>query len=184
MARWRLTQPHYLNTIPPTKWRYEETDRDTGERNVVEFDVCRLLDPNNPRDCRSQGDCVVVDKPEFATRGDWTFVGEPTPDMEPLDEAAERITESFRHKWQAPMSEGAFPAQGGFGGALLAQFEKQLTEAFAKSGPIAPMSTQGVPLDQFQALQEQVAKLMAQNAELQAQKPEVEAPAKTGTNRR
>lgn len=178
MARWRLTQPHYLNTVPPTKYRYEETDRDSGERNVQEYEVPRLLDPASPRDCRTAGDCVVSNG-TGAVRGDWTFTGEPTPDMEPLDAEAEKISEKLQAKWKAPMSEDAFPSQGGFGGALLRQFEQQLTEAFKNGAPIQPVSA-GVDPEAFKAMQEQLAVLMAQNAELKAAK----VPAPTEPARR
>lgn len=169
MARWRLTQKHYVNTVPPTKYRYEETDRDTGERNVQEYDVPRLLDPESPRDCRSAGVCVVSDG-KGAERGDWIITGDPTPDMEPIDEAAEEISAGFADRWKGPMSEEAFPSQGGFGGALLANLEKQLTEAFKNAGSAAIQPTSaGVDPAAFKLVQEQLAALMAKNAELEKQ---------------
>lgn len=172
MARWRLTQPHYLNTVPPTKYRYEETDRDTGERNVQEYEVPRLLQNENPRDCRSAEGCVVSDG-KGALRGDWVYHGPPTPDMEPLDDEAEAISKAESPKWKQPMGEEAFPSQGNFQGALLEGLEKQLTAAFAQAGArIQPTSVGGVDKESFDKLQEQVAILMAQNAELQASKTE------------
>ena len=180
MARWRLTQPHYFNTIPPTKYRYEETDRDTGERNVAEFDVCRHVDPNNPRDCRSQGECIACNDPKLAQRGDWVFTGDPTPDMQPIDSEAEEISASFAEKWKGPMSEEAFPSTGGFGGALLRQFEAQLVEAMKNGPTINPISGKGVDPADFAKLQEQVAQLMGRNAELEAK---VAEPKTAGSRR-
>lgn len=163
MARWRLTQPHYLNTVPPAKYRYEETDRDTGERNVAEYEVPRLLDPESPKDCRSSGICVVARG--TGERGDWVFTGDPTPDMEPIDDEARAISDSFKERWLRPIDD--LPAQGGFSGVLLQNLEKQLTEAMARAGTIQPVS-KGIDPEAFAQLQEQVAALMARNAELEA----------------
>lgn len=163
MARWRLTQPHYLNTIPAAKYRYEETDRDTGERNIQEYEVPRLLDPNSPKDCRSKGDCVVCDGTGIE-RGDWIFIGDPTPDMEPLDDTARAISDSFKDRWARPIDD--LPTQGGFSSTLLANFEKQLAEAVARSGSIQPTPIKGVDPAEFETLKEQIAQLVAQNEEL------------------
>lgn len=165
MARWRLTAPHYL-TVPGTKYRYEEVDRETGEKNVAEHDVPRYLDPNNPRDCRTMGMCVVTHG-EVKIKGDWPFVGEPTPDMEPLDEEAQAISDSCRGHWQHPIEN--LEANGGFSQALLQVLERQLTQAMSK-GATVPATSTSVSLDEFTKLQEQVASLMAQNAELKASK--------------
>lgn len=162
MARWLLTQPHYLN-IPGTKWRYDEVSQATGEMVSQEFAVPRLLDPNNPRDCRSPEGCVVTTG--TPSRGDWAFIGEPTPDMDPLDDEAEAISLSLRPKWQHPIE--SLPANGeGFSTAILALLEKQLTEASRTAVPNTAVT--GVSKEEFVTLQEQVAALMARNAELEA----------------
>jgi len=178
MARWRLTAAHYLK-IKDTRWRYEETDRETGERVEQVYDVPRFLDPSNPRDCRSAGDCIVS-FPEGAQRGDWILIDEkqmPTPDMEPLDADAEAITTEMQKHWTHPMED--MPSQGGFNQtALLEGLEKQLTAAFANASKAIgtqPVSLKGVDPDEFKQLQEQVAALMARNAELEAGKPKAAA---------
>lgn len=166
MPRWRLTAAHYL-TVPGTKYRYEEIDRETGEKNVAEFDVPRFLDPKNPRDCRSAGDCVVCHGTP-TIRGDWPFLGDPTPDMEPLDEEAAAITEARRPFWSHPI-EG-LEGNGGFNqAALLEGLTRSLEKAMSRGETIQPTPT-GVSAEDFRALQEQVAALMAQNAELKAAK--------------
>ena len=48
MARWKLATSHYLNTVKPVKWRYQETDRSSGENLEKEFIVPRLLDIADP----------------------------------------------------------------------------------------------------------------------------------------
>lgn len=168
MARWRLTQPHYLN-VEGTKYRYEETDRNSGETAVQEYPVPRLLDPKNPKDCRSAGDCIVAYKGS-EQRGDWIFTGDPTPDMDPVDDEAGKITEAVKINWTHPMDD---MPDGGYGQSLLEGLEKKLTEAFRNAGQtVGNQSLSGVSPEDFKALQEQVAALMAQNAELKAAKPE------------
>lgn len=168
MARWALRQKHYLK-VEGTRWRYEETDRETGERNEQEFPVPRLLDPDSPRDCRTAGQCVVAYKGS-EVRGDWVFTGPPTPDMEPLDDEAKALSAGWEPKWANPISD--LPSQGGFSDALLAGLEKQLTAAFANAGAmVQPTSLKGVSQEDFTKLQEQVAALMAENAEMKAAKP-------------
>ena len=166
MARWRLTAAHYL-LIPGTKYRYEETDRETGEVNRQEFDVGRLLDPNNPKDCRSAGSCIVSNA-EKPLPGDWPYKGEPTPDMEPLDEEAADISATLRAKWEHPID--SLPVQGAnYSEALLERLEKALQVAMTNSPDIAVSQPQsGVPLEDFKALQEQVAALIARNSELES----------------
>jgi hypothetical protein len=163
MARWRLTQPHYLN-VPGTEYRYEETDRETGEAARSVFAVPRFLHPENPRDCRSPEGCVVAYKGSHA-RGDWVFEGKPTPDMEPLDDEARKISEGFAAEWKHPID--SMESQGGFAEALLQKLSKQLDAAFAGAKGNA-VSVGGVSAEEFAKLQEQVGALMAKNAELEA----------------
>lgn len=163
MARWRLTQPHYLR-VPGTKWRYEETDRETGERAEQTFEIPRFLDPNNPRDCRSTGVCVVS-YAQGAQPRDWIFEGDPTPDMEPLDEEATKISASFEDKWKHPID--SLESQGGFGEALFRKLEQQLTQVLAGSKTPA-VSVGGVSREEFEELQKQLATLMAKNVELES----------------
>lgn len=166
MARWRLTQPHYLKVLG-TQYHYEETDRETGETNRHAFDVPRFLHPENPRDCRSPEGCVVAHEGS-TVRGDWLFVGEPTPDMEPLDDEARTISESFAAKWKHPID--SIESQGGFGEALLRKLDQQLTQVLAGAKGNA-VSVGDVSKEEFAKLQDQVASLMAKNAELEAAKP-------------
>lgn len=166
MARWRLTAAHYL-AVEGTKYIYEETSRDTGEINRQEFAVPRLLDPEDPRAARSHGDCIVSRR-EGAQRGDWIYDGPPTPDMEPLDAEAEAITEEYRANWINPIDE--LPDGESYAEALLRGLEQKLTAALAGSGRVIEPSGAGVSPEDFKALQEQVAALMARNAELEAGK--------------
>ena len=58
MARWRLTQKHYLN-IPGSEWEYSETDRTSGRQARHRYVVPALLDPDSPNDRNREGDVVV-----------------------------------------------------------------------------------------------------------------------------
>lgn len=167
MAKWRLTAAHYLN-VPGTEWEYKETDRNTGRQARKVFQVPMLLDPKDPTVCNHDGDCIVVQGVEPG-RSEYIFVGEPTPDMEPLDDEARAITEKHQAKWRNPID--SLPANGeDYGSALVRAFERQISELI-KSGaaqPAQPVSAGAVSAEEFAKLQEQVAALMAQNAELKS----------------
>jgi hypothetical protein len=99
--------PHYLNIknsdgSHATKWEHREVTSE-GQSASRQFDVPRHLDPNNPRDCNWNGDCVVTNKFDKAFPRDFIFSGEPTPEMEPLDDEAEKITDDLRDKWIHPI---------------------------------------------------------------------------------
>lgn len=165
MAKWRLTAAHYLN-VPGIEWEYKETDRTSGRQARKVYPVPLLLDPKDPSCCNRDGDCIVVRGD--AGRGEYQFLGDPTPDMEPLDDEARAISETFKGKWINPID--ALPANGDdYGSALVRAFERQISE-LVKSGaaqPAQPVSAGTVSAEEFAKLQEQVAALMAQNAELQ-----------------
>lgn len=165
MAKWRLTAAHYLN-VPGTEWEYKETDRTSGRQARKVFEVPMLLDPKDPTVCNRDGDCIVVQGVEPG-RGEHLFVGEPTPDMEPLDDEASAISAKFQSKWRNPID--SLPSNGeDYGSALVKAFERQISELI-KSGaaaPAQPVSAGSVSVEEFKQLQEQVAALMAQNAEL------------------
>ncbi len=165
MARWSLRNSHYLN-VPGNEWMQEETDRETGRRNRKIFPVPQLLDPNNPQDqnYREQGMLVVCHEGKGEPR-DIIFLGEPTPEMEPLDAEAEAISESLRSKWEHPID--TLPANGGMDEKESA-FMKNMMEAFAKN---ATPQNASVPAAEFEQLKAQVAELMKQNAELKAAAP-------------
>lgn len=113
MARWKLACSHYLMTVRPAKWRYSHTDRTTGELVEKEFLVPRMLDINDPKcwtnrsgnpvsrggnDMDAEGEVVVCIEGK-GERGDIAFLGDPTPDMIPLDEEAQKISDSFQERW-------------------------------------------------------------------------------------
>lgn len=165
MARWRLMTPHYLN-VPGTEWAYEEIDRETGQQARKVFPVPRHLDPANPRDCTSNGECIVTNKRDKAFPRDWLFSGDPTPDMEPVDDEAQAISDSHAPKWAHPID--SLPTTGEFSASLISVFEKQI-QALAKGQPLAQPVSQGVDPEAFAALQKQVQELIGRNAQLENQ---------------
>ncbi len=164
MARWRLTAPHYLN-VPGTEWEQKETDRVTGKQARKVYPVCLHLDPKLPADHNYPDEIIVC----FAGRGqprDIIFEGKPTPEMEPLDDEAERISEAESKHWIHPID--SLPAAGSFGDALISRLERMLTADSSK--PAADPTTAEL-LRQVRDLNEQVAMLSARVVE-----PPIEEP--------
>lgn len=147
MARWRLLNAHYIK-IPGTQWEYKEQDLQTGEQNILKADVPRLLDPNNPKDCRSPEGCVVAHAGKGLGR-DWIMDGPPTPDMAPLDEEAQAITDQWEPHWKHPID--SLPTTG--------------SQSYLPEAPRAVSASDPA----FKALQDQVAALIEQNAKLAEQ---------------
>ena len=116
MARWKLTQKHYLN-VPGTLWEYTENDRATGRPKRKQFPVPRFLDPDDTsdwnyidmRDPRGNAidGSIVVAWEGSAKEKDLVFEGQPTPDMVPLDDEAKEISSKLKVQ-VSPDQEGGF----------------------------------------------------------------------------
>lgn len=157
MARWKLTEPHYIYACPPdleaVEWEYKETDRVTGRERRKRFIV--------PMYCEVD---VVVSRGDTAQPGDYVYEGPPTPSMEPLDAEARGITDEHKAGWKHPIED--LPGQG-FSASLLGALEAQVQEAIRN--PKAPaIAVGGVSKEDFEELKNQLAALMAKNAELEA----------------
>jgi len=154
--RWRLMTSHYLN-VPGTEWEHNESDRTTGKAVRKLYPVGLLLDPRNPQDCNREGDCVVTHDIEGTrlVRTDFIFLGEPTPDMEPMNDEAEVISDSLREKWAHPID--TLPANGGMNDGEKAFYEKMMA-AFAGA---ASAPNQTVPKEDYDALLKRVLALEA-----------------------
>src|SRR5215467_2829712 len=114
MARWRLTEPHYLK-VPGTFWEQNETDRETGRRKRIEHPVPLYLNPSHPSDWThkpsglghitaggnsfTEGVIIVAYKDKTDDKKDIIFEGDPTPGMEPIDDEAQAISDSFKERW-------------------------------------------------------------------------------------
>jgi len=110
--------------------------------------VPRLVDPKDPSDQNRNGDVVVCHEGK-GERGDITFIGSPTPEMEALDAEAREISEALRSKWSF------YGSPEGYGEAMLQDFQKQLA---------ATQTSNSREMDELKA---QVAELAKQNSELQ-----------------
>lgn len=86
MARWKLSEKHYLRTDPPTEWEQKETDLNTGEEVRKRYEVPRFFDP----DVMKNGGYVCYKGKGLP--GDVVVVGMPTPGMLPMDKEAEEIS--------------------------------------------------------------------------------------------
>lgn len=163
MARWQLTEDHYIKVrrrSRPTEWEYQETDRLTGETDRTRFVV--------PLYCEekmiiSSAGCGLPS--DNGKMGPIEFDGDPipTPAMTPLDAEAEAISASYRDRWINPIE--SMPAQGGFNSALLSSLERQLAEVASRLPAPGPVTNVGVTKEEFDALKEQLAQLLAVKAE-------------------
>lgn len=161
MARWQLDEAHYLFGRPPdleeTEWEYKETDRINGRERRKRFKV----------PCYFEAETIVCLEGKGLPT-DWIFEGPPTPAMKPLDDEAKAISAKHSKAWIHPIE--SLPGQG-FNASLLSSLEQQVAELTSKMPAPAPVAESGVSKEEFEALKEQLAQLMAQNAELLATKP-------------
>ena len=105
MARWKLTEAHYLK-VPGTAWEYNSIDRRTGRPKREVFSVPLQLDPKSIDDLSKHGQpdpgfpsrdiedyiIVVTDVVGGVNQRDVVFEGKPTPGMLPLDDEAKAIS--------------------------------------------------------------------------------------------
>lgn len=134
MARWKLMASHYLN-VPNEVWEYAETDRTTGKPIRRQFQVPKLLDINDPqcwtnhwgnRD-NAEGEIVVCHEGKGESR-DQVFIGDPTPDMLPLDDEAKEISAKFETAWNVKPERMA----GEYSQSLVDRFNIEMAEQIAK----------------------------------------------------
>lgn len=164
--RWRLITGHYLKVpeLPDgtkVEWEHKETNKANGRSVRKLYEVPILLDPNDPADHNYPGEIIVAHAVDGARneRNDYIFEGESTPEMEPLNEAAEAINESLRGKWTHPID--TLPVNGGMSSAEQ-QFMEKMMEGFAKQiGASLPTANASIPSAEMVELKERLAKLEA-----------------------
>lgn len=154
--RWRLMTSHYLN-VPGTEWEHNESDRTTGKAVRKLYTVPALLDPRNPNDCNRDGECVVAHAIDGLRneRSDVIFLGDPTPNMEPINDEAEEISNGLKAKWTNPIE--TLPANGGMNDQEKAFMEKMMM-AFAGT---MQARNQPIPNAEVNELKDRLAKLEA-----------------------
>lgn len=164
MARWKLTAGHYLNiTDRPggkitTEWEYREITN-TGRSVRKIFKVPMYLNPDIEDDCNYPGECVVSDGNNPQPK-DYIFLGNPTPDMFPLDPEAEAISAELGKKWIHPI-DGI--GEEGYGGVMMNAIMNDLAAFKASATPVS-----AVPNKELTDAVSAMAKLMEQNAAILA----------------
>lgn len=99
MARWRLTEKHYLK-VPGTRWEFQTVDRQTGRPQRKIYEVPLYLDPEaemdwNWRDPNGFDGGIIVCHEGKGESRDIVFVGDPTPGMLPIDDEAKALSAQF-----------------------------------------------------------------------------------------
>ncbi len=157
--RWSLRKAHYLKIaqLPDgtkVEWEHKETNRDSGRTNRKIFAVPMYLNSEDASDCNYPGECIVAHKVEGChnLKQDYIFEGEPNQEMEPLNEAAQAITDSLRAKWIHPID--TIPVNGGMNSEEMAFMAKMMEAA----GKVASAT---VPKADYDALAERLARLEA-----------------------
>ena len=179
MARWKVTAKHYLHAEQygqPTEWERQEMNTDTGRLFRKAYKVPMLIDPDD-KFCinRNEGFCVVARK-DTEKPGDIVFFGPPTPDMEPMDEAAQIETDKEKHKWVNPIDSLAPEIGQEFGKQLLELLERRLDEASHSQGSV---SLKGASSSELQSLKDIVTAQQKQIEQLLSglgQQPQAEEP--------
>jgi hypothetical protein len=143
MARWKLVCAHYINTVAGTEWEYHETDRTTGRQMRSRYKVPRLLDPNDPGDWTwkegnkdNQIGEIIVCHEGKGERTDIAFLGDPTPDMIPMDDEAKAISATFTERWRYKPDTDA----GNFSQSMIDRFQADMAEIKARPAEIPGMA--------------------------------------------
>mgnify|MGYP001581464695 CR=1 FL=1 len=164
--RWRLQTPHYIKVpvLPDgtkVEWEHKEQSRESGRAIRKLYEVPMLLDPRDPADHSHPGEIIVAHDVEGARheRGDIIFIGDPTPDMEPLNDEAQALTDAQRHRWEHPID--TLPVNGGMN-AQERQFMESMMTDFAKQiGASLPQANASVPKSEFDALKAELEQIKA-----------------------
>lgn len=176
--RWRLTAEHHLNVaeLPDgtrVEWEHKETARETGRTVRKLYPVPMYLNPKDPSDHNYPGEIIVAHKVEGChnLRQDYIFNSPPTPEMEPLNDEAEAITEVWKQRWNNPIE--SLPANGGMTGAETV-FMAKMMEAFERIAP-PRASVEAAPTSEVIELRERLARLEAMIMSQATAKPAAEA---------
>jgi hypothetical protein len=165
--RWRLQEPHYLN-VPGNEYDYKEINQTTRKQVTKRFAVPLLLDPKEPNDFNYPDEIIVAHAGEHNLRADIIFEGPPTLAMEPLNAAAQKLSDEVAKKSKHPID--SLPGQG-FSEGMLDVFSRQLEAIINKVGGIPKgdpsIPNQAVPGDVVAQLQAQMNELMEKNAALE-----------------
>lgn len=164
MARWRLAAPHYIN-VPGVEWEYKEVDRTSGRPKRTLFKVPALLDPDSPSDWNyvyskdgfgkpDTGEIIVANKESEQYPKDIMYVGDPTPDMVPLDDEAKAISAKMAPKWKHPIES----LEGTYADAMMKDLSEQVDEVRTR--------TVAAPMEGMTELLTAMTAMMKQNQDI------------------
>lgn len=133
MARWKLTEAHYL-AVEGIKWEYSEVDRVTGRPKRTQFPVPLHLDPNIESDWTHRYDAwsgdIVVSDGHNADPKDLIYTGPVTPGMLPMDDEAKALTaQAAKDKWRPTQGLDPESQNESYTNKLLSGFIDQMTLA-------------------------------------------------------
>lgn len=164
MARWKLTEPHYLN-VPSSRWEQTAIDSRTGKPARKMFKVPMHLDPRTADDWNFKypnnemdGEIHVCWEGKGLPH-DITFEGNPTPGMVPLDKEAE--IETAKYNWTPTQGIDDESQRAGFFARLGDDLINQMTDL--KAVAASQQQTHGVD-----KVLEAMAEMMEQNRQLMA----------------
>lgn len=167
MARWKLANAHYLN-IEGNKWEYQEVSRTTGKTIRVQMPVPTYLNPNDPADLNyktgragdEEGEIIVAHGTGMHEPKDYIFVGDPTPDMIPLDDEAKALSVSFEEQWKyKPETD-----PGNFSQSLVDQFQLSMAEVSSKPAQIEGMAELITAMSEMAKTNQEVIKSLVRRA--------------------
>lgn len=169
MARWKLTEPHYLN-VPGTEWEQVTTDRVTQRPVRRKYPVPLHLDPRIQDDWNydSEGErpfrhgdmdgSIIVCHEGKGKPNDRVFVGDPTPGMLPLDDEAKAISAKFKWIPTQRVDDGFGEAPASVQAEILNGLIKELADATVKGSSATPHG--------FDKFMEAMAAMMAQQTQI------------------
>ncbi len=168
MARWKLTEPHYLLLEEETRWEYVEVERVTGRPKRTQFTVPRFLHPLDPSDwtvtrLKNEDGDIIVCNGNNPGPGDLIYKGQPTPGMLPLDDEAKKLSGKF--DWKPTEGLDDFSQNDSYANKLLGGLIDQMTEARTQASQIQaqPVQIEGMAdmLKAMTAMMEQNQALLA-----------------------
>jgi len=161
MARWRLTEPHYIYTDPDTVWERIETDTETGRQIRKQYVVPAYFHHEIEADWTDKVEkAVFVCDGNNCQKRDIVFKGDPTPGMMPVDDEAKAITDKFKHKWNIPDTIKWGPGQ--YSSALADHFAEQQDRINMKMSAMTEQNTQAINqfMQQMGLQQSQMMKIL------------------------
>lgn len=161
MARWQLTEPHYLN-VPGTKWEQTITNKATNRPERKTYKVPQYLHPDVDSDWNRfdghEGIITVCHVGKGHSDGkDVEFEGPPTPGMLPLDEEAKAISNKF--DWKPTQGLDDVSQAESHTSKILGGLIDQLTDMKVKT-------TEATSIQGMDKFMETMTAMMAQNQQI------------------